>query len=121
MDYIKLLNTIDVTDLEHQLAKLLGYYIKFSVSIHTPRRGKETLCVESQELKQHTGVMQYVYKSVKVQNFGGNLNDDDSLYWMPLHFGFEYQRGSNGAEIWFGGLDLCSINSGYFENKFIPT
>jgi hypothetical protein len=93
------LNEIKFDQLERLVSNKLRFPIKFDISIGMGRFEKERFEIKSQELKQLTGIMESVYTSVVVDNFGGEIGGSGTYYWLPLHFSYEHHRGSNSTEL----------------------
>lgn len=96
------LSEVNIKALAETLSETTGYYISLVAEICTSKRfsDKQYINIESNELKQHTGIMASTYKTVKISNFGGGLTEDGNDYWMPIHFSFSYfDGGSNGAKL----------------------
>jgi hypothetical protein len=97
------LKQIDLSQLEEQISKMLGFPIKFAVQYRTPLpTGKEYMMIKSQELKDVAGIMRPVYISLTVSNFGGGLSDDNTRYWMPIAFEYDFKKGGSN------GVTFCS-------------
>ena len=96
---------ISVEGLEILVSQEVGFPIKLAKKIIVDRWEKEMIVVESQELKELTGIMKPVYESVRLANFGGGFCSDGKGYWLPIHFSFKYKNaGSNGTilkDFWY--------------------
>jgi len=113
------LNCIKIEGLESLISDSVGIKIKFDVSIKMMFPDNPVLMVESQELKEFSGILSNIYKSLKLTNFGGGLSPDKSTYWMPIQFSFDYKRGSNGthlADYWYD-LNRNEWNVGFSKRK----
>jgi hypothetical protein len=92
------LNRVKIEGLEKLISSHLGIFIKFNVAIRI-KDNKSYLVVKSQELKDLAGILTTVFKSLTIENFGGGVSEDKTGYWMPMHFVFTYDSGTNGAKI----------------------
>ena len=92
------LNRIAIEGLIDLISKKLKFSIKLQVAIKISD-GKPYFVITSQELKDLSGVLMPIFKSLTVKNFGGGVSGDKTGYWMPLGFSFNYETGSNGAKI----------------------
>jgi hypothetical protein len=92
------LNRIRIEGLIDLISEKLKVKINLYVAIKISD-GKPYFVINSQELKDLSGVLIPVFKSLTVKNFGGGVAGDKTGYWMPLGFSFDYESGSNGAKI----------------------
>jgi len=103
------LNKIPLAGLCALITEKIGMPVELEVIIAQNSAGEPVLSIASQELKEHTGVMQCIYNSLKVQNFGGGLSRDNKFYWMVIDFRYDYKiGGSNGVTIFDALYDFTS-------------
>lgn len=95
----ELLKQIDLAPLSKELSEITGYFVDLNGWTKKDRSGEPYLAVNSNELKDKTGVMALVYDTVKI---GHGVSDfvQDGSYMLSLHFNFEYKNGgSNGTKV----------------------
>ena len=92
------LNRIPIEGLIDLISERLKFKIRLQAAIKISDN-KPYFVISSQELKDLSGVLMPIFKSLTVKNFGGGLDADKAGYWMPLGFSFDYEAGSNGAKI----------------------
>ena len=55
---------------------------------------------DTEDLIKHAGIMQAVFTSLKVNNFGGEYDKDRNDLWIPLDFSWEHHDGgTNGGAL----------------------
>lgn len=107
MSNLEKINSIEIKGLEQLISELVGMPIKFTVSVGLHRNTEDDyyLIIESQELKQFTGIMAGLYKTVKLENFSSAWHSNGLGYWTSIVYSYEFEKGgSNGAkltEVWF--------------------
>lgn len=105
------MKTINTTDLENIIKIRTGYEVTFeTATINKWRDETDYIKLESGELKEKAGIMSYVYRTLKINNFGGGrCESEPNLFWVPVYFDYESQTGSNGIKLFDS---LYNVNTG---------
>ena len=93
---------IDIKPLEEALSKRFNLPIQLTMTIGKSRFGNERVSIESQNLKDHAGIMSSIYEELRITDFGSEFFDSEEgkKLWMGINFSFRYlSGGSNGTNI----------------------
>ena len=88
----------DLTKPEQALSKYLGFPVKLTATVSSDR-----MSITSQELKEQTGIMSKLYKTLTLGSHYNTINQyngfGDCIYFT-LHFWYSFNSGgSNGAKV----------------------
>lgn len=83
------------------LSSLISDIIDHPVNIPEIKINKSGyISFESDNLKEHTGIMKNHYERFVVSSFSNGFTENDHIYWVVLYFSFTYTSGgSNGNRI----------------------